>query len=69
MGDDRVASAIARLDHALARLETASSRRPALTLFENKEAAELNARHRKLRGSVEGAIARIDSLLHAAERR
>jgi hypothetical protein len=68
MGEDRVASAIARLDHALARLETVASRRPALTLFENKEAAELSTRHQKLRGKVEGAIARIDSLLHAAER-
>ena len=68
MGEERVASAIARLEQALARLESASSRRPALTLFENKDAEALHQRHENLRGKVEGAIARIDSLLQSAER-
>ena len=68
MGEERVASAIARLEQALAHLESASSRRPALTLFENNDAEALQQRHEKLRGKVEGAIARIDSLLQTAER-
>jgi hypothetical protein len=68
MGEDRVASVIARLEQALARLETAASRRPPLTLFENNEASELRERHQALRGKVETAIARIDSLLNSAER-
>ena len=68
MGDERVTSAIARLEQALVRLEAASSRRPPLTLFEKDEGAELQQRHQDLRGKVEGAIARIDSLLQSAER-
>jgi hypothetical protein len=68
MGEDRVASAIARLESALARVEMAASRRPALTLLENSDSSELHERHRTLRGKVEGAIARIDSLLQSAER-
>ena len=68
MGDERVSSAIARLEQALARLEAASLRRAPLTLFEKQDGTELQARHQALRGRVEGAIARIDSLLHSAER-
>lgn len=68
MGDERVASAIARLEQALARLEAASTRRASLTLFENVAGTELRDRHEALRGKVEGAIARIDSLLQSAER-
>jgi hypothetical protein len=68
MGEERIASAIARLEQALARLEAASARRPSLTSFDKEEGGELRERHEALRGKVEGAIARIDSLLQSAER-
>jgi hypothetical protein len=68
MGDSRVASAIARLERALARLEAASARPQPPSLFDGNELAQLRQRHQSLRGTVEGAIARIDSVLGAAER-
>jgi hypothetical protein len=52
----------------LARLETAAADRPPLSLFENVDTDALRERHQTLRGQVEGAIARIDSLLQSAER-
>jgi len=68
MGDDRVAAAIARLERALARVEAAASTRPREGLFDGDEAKALRARHQALRGKVEGAIAKIDSLIQSAER-
>jgi hypothetical protein len=73
MGDERVEAAITRLERALERVEAAASRQPrqgapAQTLFDGDEAIEIRARHQALRGKVEGAIAKIDSLIHSAER-
>jgi hypothetical protein len=69
MGNDRVVSAIARIERALARVEAAVSGQPARTLFETSDGHPLQARHQALRGKVEGAISRIDSLIQSAERR
>ena len=68
MGNDRVASAMARLDRALARVEAATARRPHASLFDDGDSSG-DSRHRTLRGKVEGAISRIDSLLQSEERR
>jgi hypothetical protein len=69
MGNDRVASAMGRLERALARVESAIARRAAPTLFDANESQQLHARHQTLRGQVEGAISKIDSLIQSAERR
>jgi hypothetical protein len=57
------------LERALARLEAAGSHPPRQDLFDGNEAQVLHARHQALRGKVEGAIAKIDSLIQSAERR
>jgi hypothetical protein len=64
MGDERVTTAIGRIDRALARIESLAPRpgsapHPA----DDGRAAALEAANRALRSKVEGAIAQIDRLL------
>ena len=66
MGSERLISAIERLDRALTRIETtigAPNRPPIVDPAHDK----LAERHRILRGQVEAAIARIDTLIVSAE--
>jgi hypothetical protein len=57
-----------RLERALARVEAAAEIRPHQGHFDDSEAQALHDRHQALRGKVEGAIAKIDSLIQSAER-
>ena len=67
MGDARSLDAIARIERALARIET-SARTPATSADtadndDNAELSTLRDAHRALRARVEGAIGQIDRLL------
>jgi hypothetical protein len=66
MSEERALAAIARIEQALARIESASERPPAAPRPE-PELRELREVHEALRGRVEGAIAQIDRLLATAE--
>ena len=62
MGDTRALDAIARIERALARIET-SARTPAAESADPAELTALRDAHRALRARVEGAIGQIDRLL------
>ena len=64
MGDTRAQDAIARIERALARIET-SARTPAADSTGPAELAALRDAHGALRARVEGAIGQIDKLLES----
>lgn len=64
MGDARALDAIARIERALARIET-SARKSAGQGAEAAELAHLRSAHQALRSRVEGAIDQIDRLLES----
>lgn len=66
MGNERILSAVDRLDRALARVEAAVGTIDARRSTEPAH-DKLLERHRILRGQVEAAISRIDTLIAAAE--
>jgi hypothetical protein len=68
MGQDSVATAIDRIERALARIEAAGGRARTASQGEDGEVSALRQSHRALRGRVESAIAQIDGLLAAGER-
>ena len=65
MGDTRALDAIARIERALARIETAArtSSAHSTDMADNGELAALRDAHQALRTRVEGAIGQIDRLL------
>lgn len=66
MSEDRAIEAIRRIDQALARIEAATAKPPAVR--DDEELKRLRDVHQALRGKVEGAISQIDRLLAAGER-
>ncbi len=62
MPDQRTSDALARIERALARIETAAER-PAAPPPDDRPLRELREVHQALRNKVEGAIAQIDELL------
>jgi hypothetical protein len=66
MGDERALSAIARIEHALARIEAAAKPSPALAGSSGDSDEGLREAHEALKGKVGEAIARIDRLLAEA---
>ena len=64
MGDTRAHDAIARIERALARIET-SSRKSSHSSSDPAELTELRDAHQALRARVEGAIGQIDRLLES----
>jgi len=69
MGDDREIELIGRIDRALARIEAAVARRPAMPAVapDDGRAAAIAEAHRALRAKVESAISQIDRLIAAGE--
>ena len=67
MGDARALDAIARIERALARIETAG-RRSGTPAADTAELGELRRAHQALRARVEGAIGEIDRLLESEAR-
>jgi len=67
MGDERALAAIARIERALARIET-SSRNSRLSSSDPAESTALRIAHQALRDRVEGAIGQIDRLLESEGR-
>ena len=67
MADQRALDAVARIERALARIEAAAAR-PA-PAGDNEEQRQLQARHDAMRSRVTGALAQLDSLIAAGERR
>jgi len=67
MGDARALDAIARIERALARIETAG-RRSSQSSSDPAELTALRDAHQALRARVEGAIGQIDRLLESEER-
>lgn len=65
MEDERTATAVARIERALARIEAACAARP--EVGNGEELHELRARHQALREKVEGAVSQIDRLLARGE--
>jgi len=68
MGDARSLDAIARIERALARIETSARTSAAHSaemadMADNAELSALRDAHQALRGRVEGAIGQIDRLL------
>ena len=64
MGDPRALDAIARIERALARIETSARTSAHSTdMADNAELSALRDAHRALRARVEGAIGQIDRLL------
>ena len=65
MGDARALDAIARIERALARIETSArtSAAHSTDMADNAELSALRDAHRALRTRVEGAIGQIDRLL------
>ena len=64
MGDQRALDAIARIERALARIETAAEQPPPAPAPAHDEDYErLRAAHSALRRSVAGAIGQIDHLI------
>jgi hypothetical protein len=65
MGDARSLDAIARIERALARIETAArtSGAHSIDMADSGELAALRDAHQALRTRVEGAIGQIDRLL------
>ncbi|MGQ0660353.1 hypothetical protein [Sphingosinicella sp.] len=66
MADQRALDAIARIERALARIETAAAR-PAPV--DRSEEQRLHAAHDALRSRVSGALAQLDALIASGERR
>ena len=66
MPDERALAAIARIERALARIESAAERQAATPRAE-PELRQLREVHEALRGRVEGAIEQIDRLLATTE--
>jgi hypothetical protein len=71
MGDQRALDALRRVEQALARIESASSRppSPAAASADPDELRRLREAHDKLRRSVAGAIGEIDHMIGIGERR
>ena len=67
MADERALAAIRRIEQALARIETVSSR-PKPPVADPEELRELRDVHQALRIKVEGAIGQIDRLLETEAR-
>jgi hypothetical protein len=67
MVDQRALDAAHRIEQALARIEAAAAR-PA-PAGESGEHRDLQARHDAMRGRVTGALAQLDALIAAGERR
>ncbi len=64
MGDQRALDAIARIERALARIETAATRPPSpAPLAHDEDYERLREAHATLRRSVAGAIGQIDHLI------
>ena len=65
MGDQRALDAIARIERALARIETAASRPPppATESVSDEEHERLLQAHAALRRAVAGAIGQVDHLI------
>ena len=68
MADERITQALARIDAALDRIETASSNRPAIAAPDKPAMAALVARHENLRESVSGSLTELDALIERLER-
>ena len=67
MADQRALDAVARIERALARIEAAAAR-PAPS-GDDEEHHRLQARHDAMRSRVTGALAQLDALIAAGERR
>jgi hypothetical protein len=65
MADQRMTLALARIEKALDRIDTASSQRQA---SDKPAMAALVARHEALRESVSGSLADLDALIGKLER-
>lgn len=64
MGDQRALDAIARIERALARIETAATRpAPPAPAADDSEHERLREAHASLRRAVAGAIGRVDHLI------
>ena len=62
MPDERAVLAISRIERALARIETALSKRPEAA-GGGEELEQLRRQHQALRERVQGAVSQIDQLL------
>jgi hypothetical protein len=67
MADQRALDAVARIERALARIEAAAVQ-PA-PAGESEEHRQLQVRHEAMRSRVSGALAQLDALIMAGERR
>jgi hypothetical protein len=67
MPDERSIAALARIEHALARIESAAAT-PAPAPNHDEELMELREVHHALRGKVEDAIGQLDRLLQQGGR-
>jgi hypothetical protein len=65
MADERALAAISRIERALARIESASSRPRPAPAADSEDLRQLRDVHQALRAKVEGAIGQIDRLLEA----
>jgi hypothetical protein len=65
MADERALAAISRIERALARIESASSRPRPAPAVDSEDLRQLRDVHQALRAKVEGAIGQIDRLLEA----
>jgi hypothetical protein len=65
MADERALAAISRIERALARIESASSRPRPAPIADSEDLRQLRDVHQALRAKVEGAIGQIDRLLEA----
>jgi len=64
MIDERILTAVERIDGALSRIETAALRpAPAPTSPDATELERLRARHAAMRGRVEAAMGELDMLI------
>jgi hypothetical protein len=71
MADQRALDAIARIERALARIESASNKARVSarsSAADAEETVRLRSAHLALRGRVEGAIGQIDRLLETRAR-
>lgn len=69
MADEKAMQAIGRIEAALARIELVADMPREAPAHDDGELIALRQVHQALRGQVEGAIAQIDQLLTANERR
>jgi len=68
MPDERVLSAIGRIERALARIEATAAAPAAPPPRDDSDLIELRQVHQALRSKVEGAIAQIDRLIETGGR-